>query len=237
MDGEESGERRQETEILVLEKVSCNLIGMIIRMAMVRPRSEDIRRRESCFINPLLSDKKMGLKQVKYHESVSRYDSTECSVCLNEFIEEEKVALTLCSHGQRVCFFSLESSIDPLFSCREDKGGLEILLFFPNSTSHPKLQLFPVSPREGESHISLDNETIKTVTNFSVTVPNASWNPLPYHLPPMSTHFKTVVITLCLNIITHKPKESYVDGSCTELESFKMQTKILAKTAENLQVD
>lgn len=95
-------------------------------------------------------------------------------------------------------------------------------LLFPNPTSHPKLQFLPVSTREEKSHVSLNDETIKTVTHLSVAVPYAPRHSLPYHLPSIPTHFQAVAIVLCFIVITHKPQECYVDRGHTQLESFEM---------------
>jgi hypothetical protein len=109
-------------------------------------------------------------------------------------------------------------------------------LLFPNPTSNSKLQFLPVSPREEESHVTLDDETIKTVTHLPMAIPNASRYSLPSHLPPISTNLKAVAVVLCLIIITHKSQECYVDWTHPKLESFKMQTKVLTKATEDLEI-
>lgn len=110
-------------------------------------------------------------------------------------------------------------------------------LLFPYPSCHSKLQFFPVSPREEQGHVALDNETVKTITNLSVTVPYAPRNPLKNQFPPVPTHLKAVAIVLCLVIITHKPQECYINWSHSKLEGFKMQAKVLTKAAKNLKIE
>ena len=110
-------------------------------------------------------------------------------------------------------------------------------LLFPYPSCHSKLQFFTVSPWEEQSHVALDNETIKTVTHLSMTVPYAPGHPLPNHLPPIPTHLKAVAIVLCLIIITHKPQECYINRRDPKLEGFKMQAKVLTKATENLKIE
>lgn len=53
------------------------------------------------------------------------------------------------------------------------------LLFFPDSTGYPQLEFLPITSREVECEVSWDDETVLTVTDFPVTVTDASRDPLP----------------------------------------------------------
>lgn len=124
---------------------------------------------------------------------------------------------------------------------RQDKkwrfiGEFPVSLLFPDSTSYPEFQFLPISTREKEGHISLYNETIETVPDFPVAVPDAPWHPLPDHLPPISAHLKTVAVVLCLIIVTHEPQECNIYRRHPELESLKMQAKVLTEATENLKL-
>lgn len=110
-------------------------------------------------------------------------------------------------------------------------------LFFPYSSCHSKLQLLPLSPWEEQSHVTLDNETIETVTNLPMTVPYAPGYPLPNHFPPTPTYLKAVAIIFCLVVVTHKPQESYINRRDAKLKRFEMQAKVLTKATENLKIE
>lgn len=77
-------------------------------------------------------------------------------------------------------------------------------LFFPNPSGYSKFQFLPVTAREEESHVPLNDQTVKTVANLAVTIPNCSRHPLPCHLPSVSAYLETVGIVLCVIIIAHK---------------------------------
>lgn len=69
-----------------------------------------------------------------------------------------------------------------------------------------------------------------------MAVPNAPRYPLPNHLPAISANLQAIAVVLCLIIITHKSQEGNVYRSHPKLESFKVQTKILTKATEDLEI-
>ena len=111
---------------------------------------------------------------------------------------------------------------------------LLFILFFPNPSCDPKLQLFPFSARKEERHVSLYNEAIVAVSNFLVVVPNASRVALPYQLPPISTHLKAVTVVSSIRFVPHESEKRHVNRCHTQLKGFKMKTEILPKTVEHL---
>lgn len=69
-----------------------------------------------------------------------------------------------------------------------------------------------------------------------MAVPYTTWLSLPGYLPPMASNLKTVAVLLSIIFITHETQECYVDWSHPELEGFKMQTEILPKATEYLDI-
>jgi len=67
-------------------------------------------------------------------------------------------------------------------------GSIRVGLLFPDPPSHPQLQLLPVTAREEQRHIPLDDEAIMAVTDLAVAVTDASRSTFPYHFPPITTN-------------------------------------------------
>lgn len=111
---------------------------------------------------------------------------------------------------------------------------LLFILFFPNPSRDPQLQLFPFPSREEECHVSLYNEAIVAVSDFFVVVPNASRVSLPYQLPAISTDLEAVTVVSGICFVPHESEKCHVNWCHTQLKGFKMKTEILAKTVEDL---
>jgi hypothetical protein len=67
-------------------------------------------------------------------------------------------------------------------------GPVRVGLLLPDPPSHPQLQLLPVTAREEQRHVPLDDEAIMAVTDLAVAVTDASRSTFPHHLPPVTTN-------------------------------------------------
>lgn len=79
------------------------------------------------------------------------------------------------------------------------------LLFFPNPPSNSQLELFFITTRKVQSHVPRDDESILTISDFPVTVSDASRNPLPRQFTAVSSNFQTVTKLLSLLLVSHEP--------------------------------
>ncbi|GER46332.1 pepsin A-4 [Striga asiatica] len=71
-------------------------------------------------------------------------------------------------------------------------------------TLNPEFQFFPIPTREKESHVALNDEPVKTVTDLSVSIPNASGHTLPHHLPAVAPDLEAIAVIFCLVVIAHE---------------------------------
>jgi hypothetical protein len=113
-------------------------------------------------------------------------------------------------------------------------GSIRIGLLLPDPAGYPKLQLLPVTPREEQCHVPLDDEAIMAVPNLAVAVTDASWRAFPYHFSPITTNLETIGIVPCFIFIPHKTQESHVNRCHSELEGLKVQAEVLPKTMKYL---
>ena len=107
-------------------------------------------------------------------------------------------------------------------------------LLLPNPACDPKLELFAVSPREEESHVSLYDQPIMTIPDFPMTISNAPWRSLPQQLPVIPTNLEAIAIIPSLILIPHEPKESHVNWRHPQLKRLKVQAKVLPEAMEHL---
>lgn len=73
-----------------------------------------------------------------------------------------------------------------------------------------------------------------TVSHFLMAISNASWTPLKSKFTSIASNLQAIAVVPGLSFVSHEPKECHVNRSCTELEGFKMEAKILTKAMENL---
>lgn len=106
---------------------------------------------------------------------------------------------------------------------------------FPYPSCDSKFQLIYVTTREKKGHVSLDNQPVVAIANFSMTISYASWNALPSEFSPATTYFQAVTEFLGIVVVTHKSQKCNVNRRNSQLESFKMETKELPKATENLE--
>ena len=116
-------------------------------------------------------------------------------------------------------------------------GSIRVGLLFPDPPSHPQLQLLPVTAREEQGHVPLDDEPVVAIPDLPVTVSDAPRHPLPDHLAPSAPNLQAVAVVLGLSVVAHEPEEGDVHGRHAQLESLEVQAEVLAEAAENLEDD
>jgi hypothetical protein len=110
-------------------------------------------------------------------------------------------------------------------------------LLLPDPPSDPQLELLPVTTGEEQGHVPLDDEPVVAVPDFPVAVSDATRDALPCHLAATASDLEAVAVVLGFNVVSHEPEEGDVHRCHAQLECLEVQTKALAKTAENLEDD
>lgn len=109
-----------------------------------------------------------------------------------------------------------------------------LILFLPYSSGDSKFQLLPIPTREKQCHISLNDETIMAIPNFTVAISNTSWCTFPNQFPAIGPNFQAIAVVPGIIFVAHKPKECHVNRGHAKLKSFEMKAEILAKTMKYL---
>lgn len=113
-------------------------------------------------------------------------------------------------------------------------GAVWGLLLFPDATSDPELQLLPVTTREEQRHVPLDDEAVVAVPHLPVAVADAPRGALPDHLPPIGTNLKAVAVVLRLVLVPHETEEGHVYRCHPKLERLKVQAEVLPEAVKHL---
>ncbi len=72
------------------------------------------------------------------------------------------------------------------------------------------------------------------VPHFAMTITNAPGHSLPDQLASIGPYLQAVAEIFGLIVVPHKPQKSHVYWCHTQLESLKMQAKMLPKAIEHL---
>lgn len=109
-----------------------------------------------------------------------------------------------------------------------------LILFLPYSSCDSKFQLLPLPTREKQCHISLNDETIMAIPDFTVAIPNTSRCTLPNQFPAIGPNFQAIAVVPSIIFIAHKTKKCHVNRGHAKLKSFEMKAEILTKTVKYL---
>lgn len=105
-------------------------------------------------------------------------------------------------------------------------------MLLPDSPCDPEFELLPVATREAQGHVPLDDEPVVAVSDFPVTVSDASRDTLPGHLAVDASNLQAVAVVLGFGVVSHESEEGDVDRRHAQLECLKVQAEVLAKAAE-----
>lgn len=115
--------------------------------------------------------------------------------------------------------------------------AVRALLLLPDPAGDPELQLLPITTREEERHVPLDDEAVVAVPHLPVAVADAPGGALPHHLPAVGAHLKAVAVVLGLILVPHEAEEGHVYWCHPKLEGLKVQAEVLPEAVKHLLQD